>query len=175
MKRSHGGRKCYNLITNNDKIALIGNGSIGSKVKSNNITVMKRKHSLNFEEYDTLIVSVQPEENKHLINNDILSKFKGKLISVSRSTVIDNEALLKNIDNISHAYVDTLDENLREDLLATGKVTYTKHTAWEHNFSFEGNPYYYGDLHDILLHCLFDNVKDLDIKPVLDRIERVTF
>ena len=24
-------------------------------------------------------------------------------------------------------------------------------------------------------HCLFDNVKDLDIKPVLNRIERVTF
>ena len=61
-----------------------------------------------------------PEKTKHLINNDILSKFKGKLISVSRSTVIDNESLLKNIDNISHAYVDTLDEHLIEELLALG-------------------------------------------------------
>ena len=158
-------------ITNNDKIALIGNGSIGSKVKSNNITVMKRKHSLNFEEYDTLIVSVQPEENKHLINNDILSKFKGKLISVSRSTVIDNEALLKNIDNISHAYVDTLDEHLREDLLATGKVTYTKHTAFSHGFSYENNDKYFSELEEHIMDCLSNTVS----KPILSRQERVLF
>ena len=101
--------------------------------------------------------------------------FKGKIISVSRANVIDNAALLNNLDNITHAHVDTLDSKHREELLESGKVTYTKHTAWEHNFSFETNPYYYGDLHDILLHCLFDNVKDLDIKPVLNRTERVTF
>ena len=74
--------------------------------------------------FNTLVVTVPPENNKHLINNNILSKFKGKLISVSRSSVIDNKALLDNIDNISHAYVDTLDESYREELLETGKVTY---------------------------------------------------
>ena len=158
-------------ITNNDKIALIGNGSIGSKVKSNNITVMKRKHSLNFEEYDTLIVSVQPEENKHLINNDILSKFKGKLISVSRSTVIDNTALHENIDNITHAYVDTLDSHLRESLLETGKVTYTKHTAFEYGFAYENNTKYFDDLGDTIMNCLNDTVDN----PTLKRTTRVTF
>ena len=42
---------------------------------------------------------------------------------IHSSSVIDNKALLDNIDNITHAYVDTLDEYLREELLATGKVT----------------------------------------------------
>ena len=68
------------------------------------------------------------------------------LISVSRSTVIDNTALYENIDNITHAYVDTLDSHLRESLLETGKVTYTKHTAFEHGFSYENNTKYFEDL-----------------------------
>ena len=91
-------------INNDDKIAVLGNGSIGSKIKSDNQTIIGRDISFAAYafNYNTLIVTVPPEKNKHIINNDILSKFKGKLISVSRSTVIDNEALLKNIDNITH-------------------------------------------------------------------------
>ena len=125
-------------INDDDKIGLIGNGSIGSKVVADNIEVITRQYYLNPESnmnFNTLVVTVPPENNKHLINNNILSKFKGKLISVSRSSVIDNKALLDNIDNISHAYVDTLDESYREELLNTGKVTYTKHTAFAHNFT----------------------------------------
>ena len=91
--------------------------------------------------------------------------------SVSRSTVIDNEALLKNIDNISHAYVDTLDENLREDLLATGKVTYTKHTAFSHGFSYENNDKYFSELEEHIMDCLSNTVS----KPILSRQERVLF
>ena len=57
-------------ITNNDKIALIGNGSIGSKVKSNNITVMKRRSDFaNIEDFNTLVVTVQPEGNDKLIGH----------------------------------------------------------------------------------------------------------
>ncbi len=100
-----------------------------------------------------------------------MSVFKGKLISVSRSSVIDNKALLDNIDNITHAYVDTLDEYLREELLATGKVTYSKHTAFAHNFTYENNNQYFEDLQRIIIDCLSDMVEN----PVLSRQVRVTF
>ena len=120
-------------IEETDNVALLGCGSIGSKVKANNIHSFPRRSDFaNIEDFNTLVVTVPPEKNKHIINNDILSKFKGKLISVSRSTVIDNISLYKYIDNITHAYVDTLDSHLRESLLETGKVTYTKHTAFAH-------------------------------------------
>ena len=122
-----------------------------------------------------MVVSMTPEGNDNYINDDILKNFKGKIISVSRANVIDNAALLNNLDNITHAYVDTLGSEHREELLESGKVTYTKHTAWEHNFSYEGNAYYYGDLHDVVLHRLHGNVKELDIKPILNHTERVTF
>ena len=158
-------------IKDDDKIALIGNGSIGSKVKSDNITIIERNYKDDWDSYNTLIVTVPPEKNKHLINNDILSKFKGKLISVSRSDVIDNKALLDNIDNISHAYIDTLGDEYRKELLDTGKITYTKHTAFEYGFSYENNTTYFKDLEEQIKDCL----DDLVLRPVLRRSERVMF
>jgi len=167
-------------IDRNDKVLFVGYGAIAQKVLSPNAFIVNTKSSKEqlkafIEQTNCMVVSMTPEGNDNYINDDILKNFKGKIISVSRANVIDNTALLNNLDNITHAYVDTLDSKHREELLKSGKVTYSKHTAWEHDFSFENNLYYYGDLHDILLHCLFDNVKDLDIKPVIDRIERVTF
>ena len=159
-------------INDNDKIALIGNGSVGSKVKSDNIRIIGRNiHGFYWHNYNTLIVTVPPEKTKHLINNDILSKFKGKLISISRSDVIDNKALLDNIDNISHAYIDTLGSEYRNKLFDTRKITYTKHTAWEHNFSYENNTTYFNDLEQQIKDCL----NGLISKPILNRSERVTF
>ena len=161
-------------INDDDKIGLIGNGSIGSKVVADNIEVITRQYYLNPESnmnFNTLVVTVPPENNKHLINNNILSKFKGKLISVSRSSVIDNKALLDNIDNISHAYVDTLDESYREELLETGKVTYTKHTAFAHNFTYENNNSYFDELEGHIIDCLSNMV----MNPVLARQVRMTF
>ena len=166
-------------INDNDKIALLGNGAIGSKVKAHLGSIVIDKNSSKdkkywenyfWNEYDTLVVSVPPENNKHLINDNILSKFKGKLISVSRSTVIDNKALLDNIDNISHAYVDTLDEHLREELLATGKVTYSKHTAFAHNFTYENNIEYFNTLEKHIIDCLNNNCTN----PVLNRSKIAT-
>ena len=121
--------------------------------------------------FNTLVLTVPPEKNKHLINNNILSKFKGKLISVSRSTVIDNIALHENIDNITHAYVDTLDSHLRESLLETGKVTYTTNTTIEYGFSYENNTKYFDDLNNTIMNCLNDTVEN----PILKRTSRVTF
>ena len=160
------------FIEETDNVALIGEGSIGSKVKANNIHCFLRKSDYNnIGDFNTLVVTVPPRGNDKLIGEKLLSNFKGKLISVSRSTVIDNEVLYKHINNISHAYVDTLDDHLRQELLDTGKVTYTKHTAFEYNFSYENNTKYFDDLNNTIVECLNNNVD----KPVLPRNERVTF
>ena len=160
------------FIEETDNVALIGYGSIGSKVKANNIHSFLRENTYsNLKDFDTLVVTVPPRGNDKLISEKILSNFKGKLISVSRSTVIDNEVLYKHINNISHAYVDTLDDHLRQELLDTGKVTYTKHTAFEYNFSYENNTTYFADLNNTIVECLNNNID----KPILPRNERVTF
>jgi len=160
------------FIEETDNVALMGYGSIGSKVKANNIYSFLRKSTYDsLKDFNTLVVTVPPRGNDKLIGENILSKFKGKLISVSRSTVIDNISLYKHIDNITHAYVDTLDDHLREELLATDKVTYTKHTAFEYGFSYENNTKYFDDLYNVVVECLNNNVD----KPILSRSERVTF
>ena len=181
------------FVNADDKVLLIGHGAIGSKVKCNNISVLgngivcdkrstylqaikARPHQVwfdrnNLNDFDTIVLSIPPENNKHFLNNKFLKNFKGKLISVSRSDVIDNKALLDNIDNISHAYIDTLDDEYRKELLDTGKVTYTKHTAWEHSFSYENNATYFEDLEQQIKDCL----NGLVPRPVLKRSERVMF
>jgi hypothetical protein len=59
-------------------------------------------------------------------------------------------------------------DQYREELLESGKVTYTKHTAWSHNFSYEDNQEYYSKLQIRILN-------PEAYKPVLPRTERVTF
>ena len=160
------------FIEETDNVALIGYGSIGSKVKANNIHSFLRENNYsNLKDFDTLVVTVPPRGNDKLIGENILSNFKGKLISVSRSDVIDNKALLDNIDNISHAYIDTLGDEYRKELLDTSKVTYTKHTAFEYGFSYENNTTYFENLEKQIKDCL----DDLVLRPVLRRSERVMF
>ena len=68
--------------------------------------------------------------------------------------------------------MDTLDSHLRESLLDTGKVTYTKHTAFEYGgFSYENNTKYFDDLNDTIMDCLNDTVDN----PTLRRTLRATF
>jgi|TARA_B100001971_G_C18183354_1_gene534113 lactate dehydrogenase-like 2-hydroxyacid dehydrogenase len=159
------------FVDADDKVLLIGNGAIGSKVKCNNISILNRGKVCDKADFDTMILTIPPENNKHFLNNEVLKNFKGKLISVSRSDVIDNKALLDNIDNISHAYIDTLGDEYRKELLDTGKVTYTKHTAFEYGFSYENNATYFEDLEQQIKDCL----NDLVSRPVLRRSERVMF
>jgi len=73
--------------------------------------------------------------------------------------------------NNLHAYVDTLDESYREELLETGKVTYTKHTAFAHNFTYENNNSYFDELEGHIIDCLSNMV----LNPVLARQVRMTF
>ena len=167
-------------IDEKDKVLFVGYGAIAQKVKSSNAFIVNTKTSKDqlaalVEQANCMVVSMTPEGNDNYVDESMLKSFKGKIISVSRSNVINNDALLNNLDNISHAYIDTLDSKHREQLLESGKVTYTKHTAWSHNFKYENNNSYYSNLHNTLVYCLDDNLKDLQIKPILNRTERVTF
>ena len=164
-------------IDENDKVLFIGYGAIAKSLNIALPNIIDRKTTKEIllkkvKEVNCLIVSITPEGNDNYINDEILKNFKGKIVSVSRANVIDNNALLNNLDNITHAYVDTLDSTHRETLLESGKVSYTKHTAWSHGFTYENNKDYYNTLHKRLIDCLHNNI---DFKPILPRQERITF
>ena len=113
-------------IRDTDKVMFIGYGEMAKQVKTKPSFIVKRNTNKDeiFKQlslHNCLVVSIPPENNKHYINNDILKHFKGKLISVSRADVIDNDALLDNIENITEAHIDTLDSKNREQLLETIK------------------------------------------------------
>lgn len=59
-----------------------------------------------------------------------------RLVSVSHEPLIDNTSLLEAVQSgrISRAVMDCLDKPGRDALLETGKVEYTKDTAWSINF-----------------------------------------
>ena len=160
-----------------DKVMFIGYGEIAKKVShpwpafvvKRNTTKDEIQKQLKL--HDTLVVSIPPEGNKHYINDDILKNFKGKLISVSRADVLDNDSLLRNIDNITEAHIDTLDSLNRDELLNTKKVFYYKHTAFEFNFSYEKDKYYFDHLENVIKDCIENDCKNY--KPVLPRQEKV--
>jgi len=102
-----------------------------------------------------------------------VKKPQGKLISVSRADVIDNDSLLRNIDNITEAHIDTLDSKNRDELLNTKKVFYYNHTAFSFNFSYEKDKYYFDHLENVIKDCIENDCKNY--KPVLQRQEQVRF
>ena len=128
-----------------DIIGFIGHGAIASN-----------------KNVDTLVITIpQTPETKHIIGEDVLSVFSGKIISVGRWDIIDNEALLKYIDRINYAVIDTLGKTKQQELLATGKILYTKHTAWEYKFAYDEK--YFQQLETVINDCLNNNVKNPDL------------
>ena len=82
--------------------------------------------------FDTIIVTSSPTPQP-IIDHTLLEKFNGSIISISRPACIDNEALLEAVNDgrITHAQMDMLDPKGRDELIATGKVKYHGHKAWE--------------------------------------------
>lgn len=83
----------------------------------------------------TIILSVSANKStKNLFNKELFNKMQPhtNLISISRSSVINNQALLDAIRNeiIDFAVIDCLSIELREELLETKKVIWTQHCAW---------------------------------------------
>ena len=84
------------------------------------------------DSFDTIIVASSPTPQP-IVDHALLEKFNGSIISISRPACIDNEALLEAVNDgrITHAQMDMLDPKGRDELIATGKVKYHGHKAWE--------------------------------------------
>ncbi len=161
-------------LTGVGTVGFVGYGAIAKNVKVPNKLVFNSKNTKEdllklAENSNTLVITVpQTKETKHIIGEEVLSIFSGKIVSVGRWDIIDNKALLKNIDRITHAYIDTLGETKQQELLDTGKVTNSKHTAWSTGFSYDGP--YFTKLEYIINDCLNNTVDN----PTLPRRKRKT-
>jgi len=123
-------------------ILLLGAGKIGDAVPFNfdsDVTKITSKSDYNtlypyMNSFDTIVVASSPTPQP-ILDKTLLKDFHGNIISVSRPACIDNEALLEavNDDRITNAQMDMLDPKGRDDLIATGKVDYYGHKAWEAN------------------------------------------
>ena len=84
------------------------------------------------ESFDTIIVAASPTDTP-IVDSALLEKFHGNILSISRPACIDNEALLEAVNDgrITNAQMDMLDPKGRDELIATGKVDYHGHKAWE--------------------------------------------
>jgi lactate dehydrogenase-like 2-hydroxyacid dehydrogenase len=143
---------CVNWILDKTKLqktdcfVIFGFGHIGKKF-SENITekyyIIQKPNVVDFNtiknskyKHITIIVTVPLTDSTiNLITDGFIEKFGDKfitIITISRADTMDNEYLLKTIKSgkLLNLYVDTLGVNKKDELLATGKVFYTKHTAW---------------------------------------------
>ena len=122
------------------KVLLLGAGKIGRAVSlafDCDVTEVTSTTDYNtiypyMESFDTIIVAAPPTPQP-IVDSALLEKFHGNIISISRPACIDNEALLEAVNDgrITNAQMDMLDPKGRDDLIATGKVDYHGHKAWE--------------------------------------------
>ena len=123
-----------------ERVLLLGAGKIGKMLAlglDHEVTEVTSQTDYNtiypyMDTFDTIIVASSPT-SQPIVDHALLEKFNGSIISISRPACIDNEALLEAAKDgrITHAQMDMLDPKGRDELIATGKVKYHKHTAWE--------------------------------------------
>ena len=117
-------------------ILLLGAGKIGEAIPFNfesDVTKITSKSEIpDTSNFNTIVVSSSPTD-KPIVNKELLKDFHGNIISISRPACIDNEALLEAVNDgrVTNAQMDMLDPKGRDELIATGKVTYHGHKAWE--------------------------------------------
>ena len=122
------------------RVLLLGAGKIGQMLSlslDHEVTEVTSQTDYNtiypyMHTFDTIIVTSSPTPQP-IIDHTLLEKFNGSIISISRPACIDNEALLEAAKDgrITHAQMDMLDPKGRDELIATGKVKYHGHKAWE--------------------------------------------
>jgi len=122
------------------RILLLGAGKIGKTLSlslDHEVTEVTSTTDYNtiypyMDSFDTIIVASSPTPQP-IVDHALLEKFNGSIISISRPACIDNEALLEAVNDgrITHAQMDMLDPKGRDELIATGKVKYHGHKAWE--------------------------------------------
>ena len=117
-------------------ILLLGAGKIGDAIPFNfesNVTKITSRDLIpDMNNFNTIVVSSSPTD-KPIVNKELLKDFHGNIISISRPACIDNEALLEAVNDgrVENAQMDMLDPKGRDELIATKKVTYHGHKAWE--------------------------------------------
>ena len=117
-------------------VLLLGAGKIGAAIPfdfESDVTKVTSKSEIpDTSNFNTIVVSSSPTD-KPIVNKDLLKDFHGNIISISRPACIDNEALLEAVNDgrVTNAQMDMLDPKGRDELIATGKVTYHGHKAWE--------------------------------------------
>jgi len=122
------------------KVLLLGAGKIGRAISlafDYDVTEVTSTTDYNtlypyMDTFDTIIVAASPT-NTPIVDRALLEKFSGTIISISRPACIDNEALLEAVNDgrITNAQMDMLDPKGRDELIATKKVKYHGHKAWE--------------------------------------------
>ena len=119
-------------------ILLLGAGKIGAAIPfdfESDVTKITSRDSIpDTSNFNTIVVSSSPTD-KPIVNKELLENFHGNIISISRPVCIDNEALLEAVNDgrVENAQMDMLDSKGRDELIATGKVDYHGHKAWEAN------------------------------------------
>ena len=120
-------------------VLLLGAGKIGKAINTfdHNVTEVNSTTDYNtiypyMESFDTIIVTASPTDTP-IVDSALLEKFHGNILSISRPACIDNEALLEAVNDgrVTNAQMDMLDPKGRDELIATKKVTYHGHKAWE--------------------------------------------
>ena len=160
-----------------DKVLVLGGGRIGKKFCElyNGESLMitsKTQYDYNIvKDYDTIVIASSPTE-KPILTKQLLENFCGGIVSVSRPSCIDNQALLDAINNgkVNYAEMDMLNPELREDLENTGKCNYHKHTAWG-NDKTAYSDYYFESLFKEIDLCLESKSENV----VLNRTKNVLF
>jgi len=120
--------------------------------------------------FDTIIVTSSPTKYP-ILTKKFLKHFRGNIISISRPSCIDNEALLEaiNDDRVEHADMDMLDPDGRQELIDTGKVSYTAHTAWQALGIHEYEETYFIELFEHIHYCISGKNDSLGVGVVLER------
>ena len=149
------------------KVLVLGAGRIGrkfSEIYDGDCKLITSKTQYDFnivKDYDTIVVTSSPT-SEPILNNKLLEKFNGHVISVSRPCCIDNKSLLDAINNgrVVRADMDMLDSKLRKELLDTGKCKYYKHTAWGNDKTAYNDEYFESIFNEIDL-CFESKSKNI--------------
>tara|TARA_B100000029_G_scaffold516338_1_gene628847 strand:- start:20491 stop:21300 length:810 start_codon:yes stop_codon:yes gene_type:complete len=172
----------------NDKLVdgntiIFGNGSISKRLQE----LIETYYSVKGFEYSVVnssvkvininnhyknVVSCVPlnDETEDMFNYELFKNVNDmNFVTISRAKTHNNKDLLKLIaeKKLKSIFIDTLGTELRDELINTGKVTYTKHMSWD----FLGHKNDHKKLSEIIQSCIDGEVEN----PVLERRENKWF
>ena len=168
---------CINdKLDNSGNTLIFGRGSISNRLQelivATYVAIDSKTKIDNISNEYKNIVSCVPLNNstEQMFNYELFKNTNDvNFVSISRSKCHNNKDLLKlvNDGNIQEAHIDTLDIELRDELLSTNKVFYYKHMSWD----FLGHTNDHQKLKEIVDSCLEDNVNN----PILKRKKNAWF